>query len=320
MTEWAKFRDRDAGNGDGVPGMPQPMVPLWRRVRAWTLLLAILAIPVGMAMGGGFWVRRALRPGSPWEDTIYYLLIGVVSFAPLGFVVWTIVRTKIKTGRWAVSAEVRIQRAGQCSTQGCAAKQSSWSNYAVKWASCTAMDRDCPPWQRAAAWAVLAVYMLAMLGMTAIGVICFGMGIATLPGGWLFAGLGVAVLLVPGLALRRLIRGILTGKVGATREDVDQIRGQRAERRAREWQKPLQSKIGTTAFLLVMCGLFWARATLHRGQHPHETWVTPAMFTPCVVYAVWVQFRRPKERAQGQSGQDKSKYGDSSPSTNSVPE
>jgi hypothetical protein len=289
-------------------------------VRAWAVLLLIVAIPMGMAVGGGFWVKKALRPGSPWEDTLYYLMISVAFFAPLGFVAWTLARTKMKTGRWTVSAEVRRQRAGQCTTQGCAARQNSWTSYAVKWASCTAMDSECPPWQRAAAWAVLAGYMLAMLGMTAIAVICFGAAFAddnTTVATCLFIGLGLAVLLVPGLAVRGLIRAIGAGKVGATRDEVEQIRAQRAERRAQEWQKPLRSKVGTTVFLLAMYGLWWARATLHRGQHPHESWVTPAMWTPFVVYAIWVQFRRPKERAQGQSGQDKDKYGDSFPSTSS---
>ena len=44
-------------------GAPKCKVPLRRRVRVWTLLLLICAIPVGMAVGGGFWVRSAFWPG-----------------------------------------------------------------------------------------------------------------------------------------------------------------------------------------------------------------------------------------------------------------
>ena len=229
------------------------------------------------------------------------------------------VRTKIKTGRWSVSAEARAQRSGRCSTQGCTTKQSSWSNYAVKWAGCTVMDRECPTWQRATAWAVLAVYVLAMLGMTAVGVICFGAAFAdnnTALATCLFIGLGLAVLLVPGLAVWRLISAILAGKVGATREEVAAIRVLRAERRAREWQRPLRTKIGAIVFAVVMYGAWYLHAT-HRDQHSHVRWVTPAMYAPFLLYGIWVQFRRPKERLRDQSGQDKGKCGDSSPSTSS---
>ena len=189
----------------------------------------------------------------------------------------------------------------------------------MKWASCTVMDRECPPWQRAVAWAVLAGYVLAMLGMTAIGMICLGAAFAdknTAVATCLFIGLGLAVLLVPGLAVRRLIRGILAGKVGATREDVEEVSALRAEQRTREWQKPLQTKIGATVFALVLYGA-WFLHVIYRDPHSQGSWVTPAMYAPALLYGIWVQFCKPKERGRGQSGQDKDKRGDSFPSTSS---
>ena len=103
MTEWAKFASDggENGGGAGVCGA-KPKASLWRRVRLWSVLLLICAIPVGLAMGGGFWARRALQPGTSWEDTLYYLLIGIMFFVPLGFVVWAgwcVPKSRLGAGR-----------------------------------------------------------------------------------------------------------------------------------------------------------------------------------------------------------------------------
>jgi hypothetical protein len=44
--------------------------------------------------------------------------------------------------------------------------------------------------------------------------------------------------------------------------------------------------------------LWWFRVTVHHAQHPHESWVTPAMATPFFLYSIWVQFRKPKTPPQ----------------------
>ena len=115
MTEWPKFASDGSGENGGRAGgyAQKPKLSLWTRVRLRAVLLLICAIPVGLAVGGGFWMRRALRPGMPWEDTLYYLLIGVMYFVPLGLVVRISVRTRIQTGRWTMTAEARAERARQ---------------------------------------------------------------------------------------------------------------------------------------------------------------------------------------------------------------
>ena len=157
------------------------------------------------------------------------------------------------------------------------------------------MEPARPPWQRAAGWAVLAIYAITMLALTALGVICFGAGVATLAtGGLMIAGLGLVILIFPAVAVRSLIRGIRAGKVGATREELDQMRAQQSVWRAREWQKPLRSKLLSTVLVLAFYSLWWLRVTVHHKQHPHESWLTPAMWTPVLIYSIYSQFRKPK--------------------------
>jgi hypothetical protein len=92
----------------------------------------------------------------------------------------------------------------------------------------------------------------------------------------------------------RLVRGLREGKVGATRADLDELRAQRSAWAARERQKPLRSKLIGTAVMVAVYALWWMRVTVHHAQHPHESWVTPAICTPALIYSIWVQFRRPK--------------------------
>ena len=295
----------DPNGGHSEAAAPKCKAPLWRRVRAWTLLLVICAVPVGLAIGGGFWMRSALRPGRPWEDTLYYLLGSIALFVPLAAVVRVYVRSKWKTGRWIPPREESLKKISQCSTGGCAARQNSWIIFAIKWGSYSAMNRSLPPWQRIAGWMVLAVYAASLLALTAFGVICFGAAFAddnTITASLLFIGLGLAVLIVPALAVRSLIRGIRAGKVGGTREDLEQMRGQRTLWREREWQRPLRSKILTTAVLIALYSLWWMRVALHHALHPHESWMTPTMYTPAFIYAIWAQFRRPKTSQPQNSG------------------
>jgi hypothetical protein len=160
------------------------------------------------------------------------------------------------------------------------------------------MDRTLPRWRRVAGWGVLAGCAAGVLGLAAMGVICCGAAFAddnTINQSLLFLGLGIAVLVIPVVAVWRLVRSIREGKVGATREDVEEMQAQQAAWRAREWQRPLRNKIVSTAFLMVVYGLLWMRATWHHAQHPHQSWVTPAMYTPWVLYLIWIQFRRPKD-------------------------
>ena len=173
-----------------------------------------------------------------------------------------------------------------CRARGCNAKQSSWVTYGINWG---ATSSDGPY----AAGAVeeggglggAGGYAAGLLAVIAFGVICIGAAFAddnTLGQSLLFIGLGMVVLAFPAVMVWRLVRGSAKASVGATREDVEQLQAQRVAWRTREWQKPLRNKLVSAGFLVLVYGLLWIRATWHHAQHPHQSWVTPAMYTPWV--------------------------------------
>ena len=204
-----------------------------------------------------------------------HLLWAAGLLAPLGFVVRYFVRVRLKTGRWRGTLEQRqqdrAQRLATCSTvrgkRVCAANQTSPIGYAVKWASYAAFAPEYTAWQRAAAWLVLAGYTLGLLALTALGVVMIGAGLGTWStGGLLILGLGFAALIWPAVAVVRLVRGLREGKVGTTREELDELRAQRSAWAARERQKPLRSKLIGTAVMVAVYALWWMRVTVHHAQ------------------------------------------------------
>jgi hypothetical protein len=310
----AEFPDANSGGLDpqagglDPQGTPKGKAPVGRRARAWAIVVALYAIVFGMAAAGVAVARTVFRPGVALDDRLMHLLWAAGLVAPLGFLVRYFVRVRLKTGKWRGTPEQRQQdreqRLAKCSTVGgkrvCAAKHDSLVSYAVKWASYAAFARENPPWQRGAAWLTLVLYVLAVLSVVAFGVICFGAAFAddnTLNQSLLFIGLGVASLIWPAVVVLKLVRGIREGKVGTTREELDELRAQRSAWAARESQKPLRNKLIGTAVALVVYALWWMRVTVHHAEHPHESWVTPAIFTPALIYSIWVQFRRPKDQS-----------------------
>jgi hypothetical protein len=285
-------------------GVPKCKPPLWKRVRAWTIIVLLYAIILGMAAGAVPLLRSVFRPGIALDDRLMHLLWAAMLLAPLGFMVRYFVRVRLKTDRWRGTPEQRqqekVERLAKCSIdgakRGCAANHSSPLTYAVKWASCSAFAPECTTWQRTAAWLVLVAYTLAVLGVAAFGVICIGAAFDnnTITATLMILALAFAALLWPGVVAWRLVRGIRAGKVGTTREELDELRAQRSAWATRESQKPLRTKVLSTAFAAVVYGLWWMRVTVHHAQHPRESWVTVAMWTPFFLYSIWVQFRRPR--------------------------
>jgi hypothetical protein len=300
----AEFPDANSGGLD-PSGASKPKAPLWKRVRAWTIIVALYAIFLGMAAGAVPLLRSVFRPGVPVEDRLLHLVWAVGLLTPLGIVLRYFVRVRLKTGLWRGTPEQRKQereqRRAQCSpATGCAARKNTWTRYVVRWASYAAMDRTRPMPQRVAGWAVLVLYVVAVLAFVALGVICLGAAFAdnnSITATLVFIGFGIAVLLWPALAVISLVRGVRAGKLGATREEIEQMQAQRSVQRQRDWQKPLRSKIINTTVSCAIYALWWLRVTVHHAQHPHESWVTPAMTTPFLIYSIWIQFRRPKSAA-----------------------
>jgi hypothetical protein len=159
------------------------------------------------------------------------------------------------------------------------------------------MDRDASMPQRVGAWGVLILYAAGVLAMAAFGVIAFGAAFAdhnTMTARVLMIAIGIAAIAWPAITVYRFVRDLRAGKVGATREEVEQIREQRAMRHQREWQKPLRSKITSLVVSGVVIAFWWLRVTVGHARHPHEDWVGPAIATVPLLYSVWMQFYKPK--------------------------
>jgi hypothetical protein len=304
-----EFPDANTGGLDPT-GATKPKAPLWKRVRAYTIIVALYAAILGMAAAAVPLLRSVFRPGTPLEERGLDLVYGVFLLLPLGFVLRYFLRLRLKTGRWRRTPEYikqeRAERRAKCTpATGCAPGKNTWVSYIVKWATFAAMDKTSSAAQRLAGWGVLTLYALGMLAMVAVGLICFAMAFAgnnsiglTLT----FVGFGIAVLFVPGLAVVKLVRGIGAGKLGATREDLEQLRAERTMQHQREWQKPLRSKIGSTAISCAILAFMWIRAAILHAKHTHANWVAPAMWTPALLYSIWLQFRRPKSAAAPNNG------------------
>ncbi len=304
MPEYPEIRpdqfrsDHDPAIAGSATAPAKPKPTLWRRIRAWAIILSLYAVILGMAAGGILLLRPSFHSSIPWDERLV-LALGLL--APLAWIIWFFLKKRWQTGRWSESPEQREQRRAQCRANGTCrpgrTRPQSWARSLLHWAGYTAFEPSCTAWQRIAGWTVLAGYALYLLALTAIGVICIGASFAdsnTLHACLLFIGLGLLLFLIPGMAVRAFIRRISAGQVRVSREEMEQVRTQRAAWRVRESQKPLRSKMFTVLFIVAAYGWWWLRVTLFHAQHPHESWVTPAIYTPFALYLIWSQFRRPK--------------------------
>jgi hypothetical protein len=288
---------------DNVPtldplGAPKPKMPLWRRVRAWTLVVGLYVLAAGLTVGAFLFARSAFRPGLVWEDRLFQLVCATgVGLFP-GAVIWFLIRRRWKSGRWAMTKPERVQQILQCSTQsrvGNAGQPWSMVGYGVSWGSYSAMEATCPLWQRIAGWGMLIVFGAFVLSLIGGSVILIGAGVATISsGGVLIIGIGLLLLIWPAVTVRALVRRKRAGGVRVSWEELEGMRAQRTAWRVRESGRSLRYKIVSTVICVSVYGLWWVRVTLHHAQHPHESWMTPAIWTPFLLYMLWVQFRKPK--------------------------
>lgn len=287
----------------------KPKPPLGKRVRAWTIVLVIYGGILGMAVAAVPQLRSAFGAGGGWEDRILSAVWGVLLLLPLIFTARYFVRLRLRTGRWRGTPEQRQQdrerrRAKQAargtasgSAVGCSpSRNSTWSTYVLGWGSYSAMDPTAPLWRRIAGWAVLAGAVLIVLGVTVCGVFAFVAGVSTIQtGGLVMMFLGVVLLIFPAMAVRKLIRGIRDGKLGATRQDLDNIKAQWAAKHACEYARPLRQKVTTALIGFAVIGflLLW-KASRH-PKHLSDLWIDAVIYGVPVLYVMWMQFRRPRD-------------------------
>jgi hypothetical protein len=287
--------------------MPKPS--LRRRIRAWALVLVVFGIPLGMVSFAVTLIRSALRTGTPLDGRVFRFLGAAALLYVPAKVVWVYIQRRWTTGRWTMTTQARaqamqerVQRITQCSTRRVGATRTppwSWVLFAVKWANYSALEPAVPLWQRSVGWMLLGIAVAVLLGLTGFGVICLGAGFGTIGSGGLpIVGIGVLMFVFPGQAVWFCIRRKReSGSIRVSREELLQMRAQSTAWRTIERQKPLRSKIITSAVLVaILCG-WWIRVALRHSQKAHDSWFGPGLWTLIAIYVSWDQFRKPKSAA-----------------------
>jgi ABC-type multidrug transport system fused ATPase/permease subunit len=281
---------------------PRPAAPLWKRVRALALIVFLYAITVAMAGAAIALIIRIFRPGTPPEDRLTFLMIAPALLVIPGGVAWKYLRTKWTTGRWFMTREKSAQVLVQCSTQKFSSTQAppwGWILFAVHWANYAARDPDAPLAKRVLGWTMLVLVIAALLGVTGLGVIFIGAGIDTIHSvGPIMVIVGALILLFPALAARSLRRRVRsTGSWRTSQDELGQMVAQRNEWRIRENRKSLRAKIISTVITVAIITVWWMREAMRHARHEHYDWFNPTLWTVFAIYAIWIQFRKPKSSA-----------------------
>jgi len=277
----------------------RPKPPLWKRVRAWTIISVLYAGVFGLGWAGFLFLRHALRFGMHVDDRIYYGMTGAAMlFIPIR-VGWIFLGTKLSTGRWLKTKEADAQQRAQCAAVRSAPMQvppNSWLVFATNWATFAANDVAAPLWKRILGWALIVFLFAALLATAALGVIFIGAGLDNfLSLGWMMIVFGIALLFIPAVTVWSFLkRKRTTGHWSTSQEELQQYQDRTEQWKVRESQKPLRSKIISTIIYVAALALWWIRDTVYHSRHSHESWTTPALYTVFAAYVIYVQFRKPK--------------------------
>ena len=292
-----------------APATPRPTPPLSKRVRVWALFLLICSVVLGLAYGGIRFLVHAFRPGTFLDDRIYDVAVACGLLAPAACIFWAMLGTRLSTGRWTQTPQERRERVAQRVAQPAAKRTTTgprvaqpswwtWLIYSLKWANYTAREPEVPTTRRFAARAVLLLGLLGYLAACLLPLIGVGAAFAddntrTATVGFLVIAVLFAIL--PWWLTRSLLRYRSTHPFMRTQpEELQEISSQHTQWHIQENQKPLRSKILSTATIVALCGYWWLRVTVYHPHHPHESWLTPVMWTPFAIYGIYVQFRKPK--------------------------
>ena len=286
------------------PATPKPKPALWKRVLAWTFIVGMYALLLGMLWFAISLFSSAIKPGVPWEDRLYKLLEAGALLVIPAKVAWTFIKRKLATGSWLRMTEQEKARiaarrsARQCgTTKANACRQASQSLilFVFSWAGYMAWNENAAPWKRALAWTVIVLHVLSgiALGLLFIGG-SFADGLTPRQHLlWILTGLACSV--YPAIVIRSYLRRFqTTGTLRVSREEFESVTAQRREAQNKQRQIPLRSKIVSYAIGAAALGLMWVRATVYHSRHPHESWVTPAFFTIPLLYSIWKDFAKPR--------------------------
>lgn len=295
-----------------IPSDPQkPKAPLWKRVRAWTIIVCLYAVLLGMVWFAVILLAAVIKPGVVWDDRAYKLLeAGALLLIP-GKVAWVFIKRRLITGNWLVmTEEEKARNAAQRmarqrgTTQGvaCGIRRQSWIKSALSWAGYMALKQRAGLWKRTLAWTVIVLYAAYVLAWIGFGLLCIGASFAddnTARQQFLWILLGLAFLIYPALVIRSYLRRIqATGNLLVSKEEFESGAAQRVEVQNRRRGMPLRNKVISYAIGVVVLGLMWMRATVYHSRHPHESWVTPAFLTIPLLYSIWRDFQHsPKKQS-----------------------
>jgi hypothetical protein len=273
-------------------------------VRAWTVVVVLYALLLGMAWLAVTLLSSAIRPNVALDDRMFKLLGAGVLLVPPVKVAWAFIKRRRSTGGWFVMTEqekarnAALRSAGQCGTaQGsaCGGPSQPWIKFALCWAGYFAWKNNAGLWKRTLAWTLIVLYAASVLGLIGFGVLCIGASSADgVRQPLVLILFGLAFLIYPAVAIRSWIRRFrTTGSLRVSEEEFQSAAVQRVAVENKQRQRPLRNKIISYAIAVVVLGSWWARTTIYHSRHPHEFWTTPAFFTIFLVYSAWRDFSKP---------------------------
>ncbi len=288
-----------------LPATPRPKAALSRRARVWALFLLVCSVVLGLTYGGIHFLFRTFQHSAFLDDRIYDAVVAFGLLAIPARIFWTMLGTRLSTGRWTKTPQERRERVAQCATKSSTTRSRvaqpslwTWLIYSLKWANYTAREPEIPPARRYAARAVLLLGLLGYLAACLLPLIGIGASLAddnTRTATAIFLGITALLALIPWWLTRSLLRYRSTHPFMRTQpEELGEISARHTQWHIQENQKPLRSKIISTAMILAAYGYWWIRVTVYHSHHSNESWVTPALWTPFTIYGIYVQFRRPK--------------------------
>ena len=269
---------------------------MWLIFTLWSGILFVLL------SGALFLILAAFRLSSSFEDAAFYSLGASALLALPSRFAWNLFcRWTSKLNWWPAALRPPSPLPIPSSLSGTRppgwrqATPWSWFNYRFRWAGYAAFERTCPFFYRAVARALLAVCGLFLLAIAWSGTRMIVTGVSMMgASGSILVLFGVCLLALPAFAVRTMIRRVRAGSLRTTAAELERLRAERTSWRLRELRRALSTKIAATVFLLAIYTLWWLRVFVHHSQHPHESRLTPLLWTPFLLYRLWAQFHRPK--------------------------
>ena len=270
--------------------------PLWRRVRIYALLLLVVAGTAAATWYGTKSLWDGVRPGVAMQSRFDPVLFGVALLMFPSLLAWNLIRARWSAGGANLTREERVRQIAQCANQSGVRRTPTWLmlQLCVLWCNHWAREQSAPVWKRVAGVIGLTLMLLLIVILSALGVVFIGAGLGTLQTmGLVMVIFGLLLLLFPYFFIRQCVRRKReTGNLRTTAHELNEAQAHYAEWLGSESQKPLRSKLISAAFMVIALSVYWARSmVLHIG---HRDWFGPAMWTAFGLYAMWVQFSRPK--------------------------